>query len=212
MGKDRVSLLLLGSIVNCVWLILIFYFARQQNQRKYREDYEIDDSRVERTSILLAVVIIIPLLIFTLVSKEVSETLLRKCYNSCIEHDEAQLGDIGKVMWNIYLYRSKDPTFEESNKRIYEVFEQGFNITEFGEPQNSYLKEVAQCLEIESFDELNELIYLSEGDAKIHIILKGDELTVTLLNPVESNKEFGVYEKVDIKYLEEMQKHFGQSW
>lgn len=183
---NQLEMLLFQIIVfDLGWLLFSYFYWRQGNQEKYKENYEIDPYRKNRISLVIAVVITIVLSFFTFGVKVVSNAYTGVVYRSCQEADRCLLDKIGNVFWNIYLYRSEDPTFEESNKRIYEVFEQGFIITDFGEPQNSYLKEVANCLEIDSFDELSESIHLSEGDARIHIILKGNTLVVTLMNPVE---------------------------
>ena len=212
MDNQLETLLFQIIVFDLGWLLFSFFFWRQQNQQKYKEVYEIDPYRKNRLTLVMAVVITIVLSFFTLGVKLVSNVYMGVVYRSCREDDRRHLDEIGTVLWNIYMYRTKDPTLEESNKRIYEVFEQGFIITDFDEPQNAYLEEVANCLEIESFDELSECIHISDGDAKIHIILKGDTLIVTLMNPAGKDKKFGVQANVDTKYLEERQEEYERIW
>ena len=202
--KDQYAMVLkLGIIIDLIWLFFSIKFILQQNKLKFKEDIEIDKTRKNRTTFVYGVAIIIALSFVTIGVKTLSPCYLGIIYRARCESDQCKLEEIGNILWNVYKNRTTDPTLEEGNKQILQVFEQGFVITDWGVPQNAYLKEVAECLEVDSFEKLGEDIFLADGKAQIYVILRGDQLTVTLMNPADKLKPYkleaiiGVADKPD---------------
>ena len=197
--KDQYAMVLkLGIIIDLIWLFFSIKFILQQNKQKFKEDIEIDKTRRNRTTFVYGVVIIITLSFVTIGVKTLSPCYLGIIYRARCESDQCKLEEIGNILWNVYKNRTTNPTLEESNKQILQVFEQGFMITDWGVPQNAYLKEVAGCLEVDSFDKLEEDIFLADGEAQIHVILRGDQLTVTLMNPTDKLKPYKLEAVIDV--------------
>ncbi len=186
-----------GIVVDVTWLVLGVSILRQLNKKKYKEDYELDNSRRDRFTLIYSLILIAIVTWITIVTRFAQDTYMSYVYHGRMEHDRQQLEDIGNSMWNIYQNRTMDPTLEDSNERIYKVLEQGIMITDCDIPQNAYMRDVAGCLEIESFKELTDKLYLAEGEAQVHVVLRDGEITVTLLNPVERAKKTGIYYTID---------------
>lgn len=180
-GDDALFLLVIQLVTDVLWLCPIRLFYKQTDNRKYKDDVEIDASRKNRLHWVDGLILILVLAGASLLVKQTAHNMSEYMYQTWMSQDEKRIGGIRDVFEVAYI----DPAIskdDESWRETMAALEEGVDITTWGVPEGEYQEAVAMMLEITDFSSLKSSFQSTDGPAIIYVKMENGNFVVELRN------------------------------
>lgn len=181
MGDDTIVLFVLLLIADALWIFPIWFFRKQMNPQKFKDDVEIDAGRKDRMNIISGLFSIVVLVGVFLFIKDTAYNMLEYVFKSWVIEDQKKIGDIHSALEIFYL----DPAVAANDENWEEIkclLKDGVDITNWGIPEGEFQENVAKCLDIADYSQLKEAFYSTDGPAIVYVKQEDGDFTVQLLN------------------------------
>ena len=179
LGDTAVVLLVIMLLFDSFWGIYAVMFYRQGNTQRYRDDVEIDENRKERKPFEKGVIEGIIILGIMLVIKIATAGLSDVFLHNRVSHDFEYLQTISDSIHMILMEGEVDSTFA-SYKQLCE----GCYISDWGEPEDDFSREIAEYIGISDYSELEEKFYTSDGSPRIYVKIFENDVRIRMVNPL----------------------------
>ncbi len=189
---ERIFTFGMMSIADIVLLADCVIFFRQMNEKYYKDDVEIDNTRKNRISFMEGILIIIILSVGSLIVKNTFSSMTEYIFKSRVSADIERVQNIERAFDMAYATLGEQDDTSEWEV-TYKNLIAGVEITTWGKPQDIFQKEIAQELGISDFSELKDDFHIVVGDAKVYAQLEDGNFVVEVLNPPDKVSEFFDY-------------------
>lgn len=186
--SEVVSIIGLISIIDVVLLVYCIIFFRQRNEKRYKDDVEIDENRKNRMPLVEGVLTIFILLVLSGFVKHTAHSMTNYLFRSRVSADIATIQNIQQSLVTTYVLteaKGKDASWEERKNELV----QGVDITTWGVPEDEFQREIASMLGISDFTQLRDDFYTADGEAIVYVQIIEHKLKVELKNPIEKVEE-----------------------
>lgn len=183
-GDDALFLLVIQLVTDVLWICPIRLFNKQTDNRKYKDDVEIDAARKNRLHWVDGLVLILVLAGASLLVKNTAHNMSEYMYQTWMSQDEKRIGGIRDVFEVAYI----DPAIskdDESWRETMAALEEGVDITTWGVPEGEYQEAVAMMLEITDFSSLKNSFQSTDGPAIVYVKMENGRFAVELMNLYE---------------------------
>lgn len=179
-------------VLDLYWLIRGLQFYLQRDNRKYKENTEIDPNRKKRIPMERAMSEMMLLLLLAVGAKYLITNFMDAAYRGQIDHDRWWMQEVHGIMDLAYrelvlpeeettaLFTPEERVGDWSGTR--QQLMEGVDITTWGVPQDVYQKKIAEYLVILSFNELEEHFSATDEDVVLIAKIENGALTLSLSN------------------------------
>lgn len=179
-AKDAAIML---SVADFIWLILALLFFVQRNEKKYKEDIEIDALRKNRFTKEDALIFLCALLFATFIIKLSFASMTQYIYGNHVVMEREMLDVLQNNMAQIY-EESKDDISSWQN--TYDALSEGTDLISWGTPDDIFKQKLADYYEIQDFSEYGKRFKIAKGTPIIFCTLDEDGVFHAYLkNPIE---------------------------
>ena len=185
---ELVFLIGLMSVVDIALFIYGIIFFRQTNEKRYKDDVEIDNARKNRMPVPEGILTILILLGISILVKYTAHSMTDYVFKSRISADMETVQNIHQSLTSAYEMMQEKDMYNEWEATKNELV-QGVDITTWGVPKDEFQTEVANMLGISDFTELQEEFNTADGAAVVYVKLVEETLVVELKNPVTKVNE-----------------------
>lgn len=178
----------LVSIIDVVLSVYCVTFFRQTNEKRYKDDVELDADRKNRMPLVEGVLTIFILLVLSGAGKHTAHSMTNYVFRSRVSTDITMVQSIQRSLVTAYVIfenQSKDASWEKRKDELIH----GVDITTWGVPEDEFQMEVANMLGISDFSQLKGDFYNADGEAIVYVQIEGHTLKVELKNPIDKAKE-----------------------
>ncbi len=181
MGSDTMFLFVVQLITDVLWIFPIRLFCKQMDNRKYKDDVEIDATRKNRLLAVDGLILILVLAGGSAFAKNTAYNMSAYVYNTWMSQDQKLIGKIHDAFEVAYI----DPAISKDDKSWEEIMatlEEGVDITTWGMPKGEYQETIAVILGIEDFSSLKSSFQSTDGPAIVYVKLENGDFSVELMN------------------------------
>ncbi len=177
--SDTTFLLTQLIIFDLVWLFAALYFLVQSDNEKYRDAFNLDESKKKRMCFAYGIVIAVFVALISAGTKMQCTSAAKYMVSSYAATDLDTLNSIRAAFFE--QYKNYPDAFKEDQ----------YIITDMDMIDEPFWTNAAEALGVKDFKELKSKFHVSDGDAKVAIRVAEDgNIIVELLNPHKSvNKE-----------------------
>ncbi len=193
-GYTKTDPIFLGVLILCdlIWLILGLVIVSQANGKRYRDDFEIDENcnkRKVRRPIELWIAVFFILLMFTMIIKYATFSLIKYIFYSRLSQDAETITILSQSIEEVYL----ESNHTDESKAFYDNLVTGISITESESPEGKLWEEVVvrvnakqnKSYAVNTINQLAGNIRSSKGPAELSVKIEGNQLVIQLMNPLE---------------------------
>ena len=186
--SEIIFVLSLISVIDVVLLVYCIIFLRQKDEKRYKDDVEIDENRKNRMPLVEGILTIFILLVLSGAVKHTAHSMTNYVFKARVSADIETVQNIRQSLVTTYVLteaKETDALWEERKNELM----QGVDITTWGVPEDEFQKEVANIIGISDFTQLKEDFRTSDGDAIVYVQIVEDVLRVELKNPIDKVQE-----------------------
>lgn len=167
---------------NTIWIIVTIFMAKQRNNQKYRDDFELCNAKKQRMVPEECVILLLIVIGISLVSKHTVSSMVTYIFRSHEQMDQNTVCDIQEALVASIEQLEEDGLLNECDD-ILKSLVQGTDITEWDKPSDSLQQAVADKLSVSNFSELDDKFRVADGNPVVWCILSDEGISVSLQNP-----------------------------
>ncbi len=176
--SDAAFLMTQLIIFDFVWLAAALYFLVQSDNGRYRDAFNLDESKKKRMCFAYGIVIALFVAMISVGTKMQCVSAAKYMVSSYATTDLDTLNSIRAAFFE--QYKNYPDSFKEDQ----------YIITDIDMIDEPFWTNAAEALGVKSFKELKSQFHVSDGDAKVAIRVADDgNIVVELLNPHKSVKK-----------------------